>query len=130
MLIRDFADKYIKAELDAFQKSEFEALAELEHANVVYHVSPLGDMKGHESHKQYILGVTMGVSNLKQELNYLGGEGNLFILTYKAGGLITGEKPGFPPAIGKKIALDYLFVIRVEKGKVAEAWANGTLNLI
>jgi hypothetical protein len=123
--IKDFADKYIQAELLAFRTNDFVPLFELETPDVVYHISPLGDLVGHEAHRQYIIGVTAGVSGLTQELKYLAGDTEMFLLSYKATGLITGEKPGFPPSIGKKMELDYLFAVRTENGKVAEVWANG-----
>jgi predicted ester cyclase len=96
---------------------------------VVYHVPPLPDMLGHEAHKQDIMGSRKAISELKQEFKYLCGDGNVFVLAYKSSGRITGEKPGFPMPIGKKVALDYIFVYRVEKGKVREAWSNGTFTI-
>jgi len=125
VLIKDFAEKYIQAELLAFQNNDFKTLFELESPEVVYHISPLHDLVGHEAHRQYILGVSAGVSGLTQKLIYLGGDVNMFILSYKATGLITGIKPGFPPSIGKKMEMDYLFAVQTLNGKVVEAWANG-----
>jgi predicted ester cyclase len=126
MNIKDFAEKYIKAEEEAFQKGNFDTLTKLEDPNVVYHIPPLPDMVGHEAHKQDIIGTRQAFSNLNQEFKYLAGDGNVFALAYKSGGRVTGEKPGFPVPIGKKISGDYLFIYRLEKGKVKEAWANGS----
>jgi len=126
MNTKDFAEKFLKAEDDAFQKGDFNALAKLEDPNVVYHMgAPLGNMVGHEAHKQDIIGTRQAISNLKQEWQYLTGDGNVFALSYKSSGRITGEKPGFPMPIGKTIATNYIFVLRVKSGKVAEVWANG-----
>jgi hypothetical protein len=123
--IKDFADKYIQAELLAFQNNDFKTLFELESPDVVYHISPLHDLVGHEAHRQYILSVAAGVSGLTQKLIYLGGDVNMFLLSYKATGLITGVKPGFPPSIGKKMEMDYLMAVQTGNGKVLEVWANG-----
>jgi len=130
MNIKDFAEKFIKAEEEAFQKGNFDALAKLEDTNVVYHMgAPLGDLVGHEAHRHYITGARQTVSNLKQEFKYLAGDGNLFAFAYKSSGQITGEISGVPMPIGKKVSTDYLFVIRVNKGRVAEVWANGSTTI-
>jgi hypothetical protein len=52
---RDFAEKYIKAEYDAFLKGAFTALAKVEDVNVIYHITPVPDTVGHEAHKQFII---------------------------------------------------------------------------
>ena len=130
MNIEEFAQKFIKAEDEAFQEGNFDALSKIEDPNVVYHMGALlGDMVGHEAHKQDILGTRQAVSNLKQEWKYLTGEGNLFALSYKSSGRFTSEKPGFPTPIGKIIATDILFVFRVKNDKLVEAWANGSYTI-
>jgi hypothetical protein len=123
--VKELAEKYIQAELLAFQNNDFKQLFELEVPDVVYHISPLHDLVGHEAHRQYILSVSTGVSGLTQKLQYLSGDVNMFLLSYKATGLITGVKPGFPPSIGKKMEMDYLFAVQTANGKVTEVWANG-----
>ena len=125
MNIEEFAQKFFEAENQAFQQGNFDALEKPEDPNVIYHVPPLPDMVGHEAHKQDIMGTRQAVSDLKQEWQYLTGEGNIFAISYKSGGQITGEKPGFPIPIGTKIATNYLFVFRVKDGRVIEVWANG-----
>jgi hypothetical protein len=129
MNIKDFAEKFIKAEEEAFQKGNFDALAKLEDPKVVYHIPPLPDMVGHEAHKQDIMGTRQAESDLKQEFKYLAGDGNLFAILYKSSSRITGEKPGFPMPIGKNISTDYLFVCQVKKGKLVEAWAKGSFTI-
>jgi ketosteroid isomerase-like protein len=129
MNIKDFAEKFIKAEEEAFQKGNFDALAKLEDHKVVYHIPPLPDMVGHEAHKQDIMGTRLACSDIKQEFKYLTGEGNLFSFSYKSNARITGEKPGFPMPIGKNVSTNYLFVLRVKNGRVVEAWANGNFSI-
>ncbi len=127
MDIKEFADTFIRAEEDAFQKGDFSALSKLEDPNVIYHMGALGDMVGHEAHRKDILGSRQACSDIKQEWKYLTGEGNIFALSYKARARVTGEKPGYPIPIGKTLASDYLFVIQVNNGKIVEAWAGGNL---
>ena len=81
---------------------------------------------GFEAHKQYITIARKALSNLRQEWKYLAGEGNLFALFYKSRGVFTGEMPGFPPPTGKEVTTDGLFLFRLKKGKLVEAWSWST----
>jgi hypothetical protein len=128
MSIKDIAESYVKAEDAAFQKGDFDALSTVEDAGVVYHMGPpFGEMVGHEAHKQYILGARQAGADLKQQWEYLAGDGNLFAMAYKAGGRFVADMPGMPPMVGKTFANDYLFVLRVENNRVVEVWAKGTM---
>ena len=125
MNIKDLAEKWIKAESEAFQKGNFELLKALEDPNVVYHMSSFGDMVGHEAHKQQIIDSHKLASEIKQEFKYLTGDGNLCAVSYKARYISRGDIPGMPPA-GKEASRDALFLLRVKHGKVAEVWNNGS----
>jgi len=128
MSIKDFAEKFIKAENEAWQKGNCDALEKLEDPNVIYHDMIQGqEVVGFEAHKQYILGGRQMVSGLRQEWKYLTGEGNLLALSYKASGMFTGQVPGLPPPTGKEITSHSLFLIRLDKGKIVEAWYDGTM---
>jgi len=130
MDIKEFAQKFIEAENEAFQNGNFDLLAELEDPNVVYHMgSLLGDMVGHEAHKQDILGTRQATSEHPMEWKFLVGEGNLFALSLKSHLKLISEIPGYPLPVGKKIATDVLFVLRVKKDKLIEAWANGSYTI-
>jgi predicted ester cyclase len=126
MDIKEFAEKFIKAEDDAWQNGNFTTLEKLEDTNVVYHIPPSQETKGWEAHKQYIMGNRQAVSDLHQEWGYITGDGNVFSLSYKSRGKLTGEIPGFPPPTGKELTSDMLFVFRLKSGKIIEAWAKGT----
>jgi hypothetical protein len=128
MSIKDFAEKVIKAEEEAFQRGNFDLLKKLEDPNVVYHMYQLpADLVGHEAHKQDIIRSQQGVSFTKLEFQYLTGEGNLFVLSLKTNARITGENPRspIPMPVGKNASGSYLVVCRVKNGKVVEGWANG-----
>jgi predicted ester cyclase len=125
MNIKDFAEKFIKAEDEAFQKGNFDQLKALEDTNVVYHMSTFGDLVGHEAHKQQIMMSPQGFSEIKQEWKYLTGEGNLFALSYKARYISKGNVPGMPPA-GQEASRDALFLFRLKHNKVVEVWNNGS----
>ena len=127
MSIKEFAEKFIKAEDEAWQNGNLDALEALENPNVIYHLLALNqETSGWEAHKQYILTARQGFSNLQQEWKYLTGEGNYFALTYKMNGLFTNEIPGFPPPTGKEVTAYSLFLFRLQNGKIAEAWSNGS----
>ena len=126
MNIKEVAGKYIIAEYDAFQKGDFSKLAKIEDANVVYHITPVPDTVGHEAHKQFIIDMRQLITDLKFEFKYITGEGSLFALAFKSNYKVIGEKPGYVLPVGKIITEDFLFVCRLEKGKVREVWANGS----
>ncbi len=128
MSVRDVAESYIKAEDAAFQNGDFAALSRVETAGVAYHMGPpIGDLVGHEAHKQYILAARAHSADIKQEWQYLAGDGTVLALSYKASGRFVADMPGMPPTAGKRFANDYLFVLRLEKDRVAEVWASGTM---
>lgn len=127
MNIKEFAERFIKAEDEAWYQGKYEALQALESPDAVYNLTPPFQFVGFEAHKQQIQGLRQAVSNLRQKLEYLAGDGNLFICSYKMGGLFTGEIPGFPPPSGKEITADGLFAFRVENDKVVEAWSRSIM---
>jgi hypothetical protein len=126
MNIKDLAEKWIKAELDAFQNGKFELLKEIEDPDVVYHLYPMPDMVGHEAHKQNVMVTFEGqyATEIKQEFEYLTGEGNLCALTYKAVYVSAGKMPNWPPA-GEEATNNSLFVLRWKNDRVVEVWSNG-----
>ena len=129
MSIEEFAQKFIKAEDEAWQKGNFKALEALEDPNVIYHMPPPLDFVGFEAHKQQIMGSKQAISGLRQEWKYLTGEGNLFALSYKSRFMFTGEVPGMPPPTGKEVTSDSLFLFRLKNGKIVEAWQNGSTTI-
>ena len=128
MPIKEFAEKFIKAQKDAWQNGNFDALEALENPDVTYHFLALNqDMSGWEGHKQYIMGARQAMSDIRQEWKYITGEGDIFALSYKSSGKITGEIPGMSLPIGKEMHNDYIFVIQLRHGKIGEAWLNGSM---
>ena len=125
MELKEFAEKYTKAVVEAFQKNNFDPLKEVEDANVVYHTPGFPDLVGHEAHKQSILSFPEYYSDIKQEWEYVTGEGNLFALAYKARYISTGKLPGWPPA-GGEAGRDALFLYRLKDDKIVEVWQNGS----
>lgn len=118
---RAFAEKFMEAENKAWATGDLTGLEALEDTGVVYHLPGL-ELRGWKAHADYILQARPTVSNLKQDWNYLSGEGEFFALSYKSSSVLkaTGDAP--PMAVSNS----YLFVFRLENGKIAEVWANGS----
>jgi glyoxylase I family protein len=100
--IKEFAEKYMAAQIEAWQNGKFDLLEALEDPNAVYHLS-FGDVVGWEAHKKDILQRRQRVLELPQ-WTYLTGEGNVFALSWKVRTISDGERPGIPA--GKEIASD------------------------
>ena len=126
MSIKEFADKYIKAETEAWEKGNFKALEALEDPNVVYHNMSQGrERVGWEAHKEHIVRVRQNLSNLRMEFKYLTGEGSLFAASWNQRFIRIRENPDRPETIGKvgkEGTLDGLMMFRLENGKIIEVW--------
>ena len=130
MDIKEFAEKYIRAHQEAVYKGNCDALEKLEDSNIFLYDMVQGQEPvcvGWEAHKQHVLGVWQGLSDIRQESKYLTGEGNLFAFSYKMSGIFVGEIPGMPPPTGKEVTSNYLCLYRVNNDKVIEGWSAGTI---
>lgn len=127
MNIKDFAEKFIKAENEAWFKGNVDALDEVEHTDVVYHLTPpMPDVVGREAHKQFITAVLKAFSDIQFEIKYLAGAGDLVGFLYHGTEKYTGEFPGLPPGKGQEVVANELWLFRLKNGKVAEGWMYGT----
>jgi len=120
MLIKEFAEKYIKASNEAWQKGNFAPLEALRDPNIVYHLVFQGYVVGSEAIKQVVLSIRLAVPDFLPVWKYLTGDGNVFALSYVAH--FTSPGPRIPK--GKKVKEDCMFVLRLENGKVIEVWEN------
>jgi predicted ester cyclase len=127
MNIKDFAEKYIKAQNEAWLKGNVDAFDELEDPNVVYHAQPPNPDRvgGLEGHKQFFIASRKAFSDIRTEWKYLTGEGNLFAVSFQWHCIFTGEFPGLPPPTGKEVTSNAIFLCRLKKGKIIEAWEYG-----
>jgi predicted ester cyclase len=120
MSIKEFAEKYMKAQEEGWQNGNFDALEALEDPNVVYHLSKPPDIIGFEAHKEDIMARREAIPDIQQEAKYLTGDGNVFVLSLMERGKIVKEMPGMPIPVGKDISVDALLVSRLDKGKIIE----------
>ena len=118
---RQFADRFVAAESKAWITGDIGDLKNLERDDVVYHLPGL-DLKGWKAHEDFIVNGRLTVSDLKQNWKYLSGEGNHIVLAYDSSAIAraTDKTPS------QVTSNDYLFVLRLADGHVAEVWANGS----
>ena len=126
MSIKDFAEKLIKATNEAMVNGNVGELEKLEDPQIVYHMPGGQDRLGYEAHKRDILNLRPAISNLKMDMRYLTGDGNVFALSLKSSGHYVGEMPGRQLPVGKDFSGDYLFVYRLNKNRIVEVWINGS----
>jgi predicted ester cyclase len=127
MSLKEFAEKFIKAEDEAWIKGNVNALDAVEDADVVYHLTPpLQDVVGREAHKQFITLAHKAFSNIRIDIKYLTGEGDLVAFMYNGRENFTGDFPGLPPGKGQEVVANELWLFRLKNGKVSEGWMYGT----
>jgi hypothetical protein len=127
MNVKDFAEKYFKAEHEAWFKGNFKPLEELDDPNMVIHMPPLPDMVGSEVHKQQIMRFLPCISDMTLDFRYLTGEKTLFVCSLKQTYRIIKEIPGWPAAqVGKKLIDSHMTAVRVKNGRAAEVWTGGS----
>lgn len=130
MNIKDFAEKFIKAEKNAFQEGNFDALEQLESPNIVIHrIPPLAEFNGFEAHKQYIMSARESVSDIQQEWEYITGDGNVCVLGYKSSGKYKVEVPAMSIPAGATVSNDAMFALCLENDRVAEIWIKGSMTV-
>jgi ketosteroid isomerase-like protein len=120
-LPRQFAERFVAAENKAWMTGEIGDLKNLERDDVTYHLPGL-DLKGWKAHEDFIVNGRQAVSDLKQNWKYLSGEGNHIVLAYDSSAI--AKATDIAPS--QTTSNDYLFVLRLEEGHIAEVWANGS----
>ena len=63
MSVKEFAEKFIKAQDEAFFNDNISALLDLEDPDVVFHLQQGVELIGWEGHKQLILNIREAISN-------------------------------------------------------------------
>jgi hypothetical protein len=103
-----------------------DVLEKLEDPQVVYHMPGGYDRLGHEAHKRDILILRSNISDLKMDMRYLAGDGNICAISLKSSGRYVSEIPTRPLPVGKNFLDDYLFVYRLNNNRIVEVWINGS----
>jgi predicted ester cyclase len=131
MLIKDIAEKFMKAENDAWLKGNVDAFDAVDSPDVVYHLIPgMPDIVGRDAHKQYIAARRQAFTGIKFDWQYLTGEGSIFAVYCAEQMTSIAEIPGMPLPPGTKIALSTTIIGRVNKDYLAEVWMATSLSVI
>ena len=125
MNLKEFADTFIKAEIEAWINGNLTLAETLEDPNVVYHFGTR-DRVGWEAKKQTILMARQSLPDLRIEGKYLTGDGNLVALSTKWRFTSKSEIPSLPGSIGKEVTSDSLRLMRLENGKIVEGWETSS----
>jgi predicted ester cyclase len=96
------------------------ALLELLSKDYVAHF-PFGDVKGSEEIKQVVDAYLTAFPNISHFFSDFVAEGDKVVMRYGARGTQEGVFGEFPPS-GKKMEATAMIIVRIEDGKMAEAW--------
>lgn len=130
MSIKEFAEKFIDAEKQAFKQGNFNALNSMEAPDIVYHWGGGRDMVGREAHHQDIMEYRQRTSSHVQEWKYIVGDGDVCVLSIKETMTFAKEYPAISAPAGATIEFDAFFVLRREKDRVAEVWIKGSGGIV
>ena len=123
MSLKEFKDRFVKAENEAWYRGNVDALDEVDDPNIVIHMPPNPDLVGREAHKQLILGARQAFSDYQHEWKDFIGEGDIVAVRYIAHMKHTGETPTIPvPPTGKELITTALMMFHLKNDKIVEAW--------
>jgi len=127
MDIKEFAQKFIEAEFEAWLKGNFKSLEQMESPDMTLHMPPTPDLKGFEAHKQYIMNACETIKDLTAEGDYITGDGNVAVLSFKMTYTLTADNPILKIPAGSTVDADGFMVLRRENDKVAEIWIKSSM---
>jgi len=130
MSLEKLADKFIKAETEAWVNGNVDALDEIDAPDVFVHsIPPMPDTKGCDAHKQYIATARKIFNNIRFEWKHVMSEGDIFAVFYTEQATVAGEIPGIPMPTGAKVSAGVTCICRVKNDKIAEIWFTGSFTI-
>jgi hypothetical protein len=127
MDIKEFAQKFMEAEYEAWQDGNFESLEQIESPDMTIHMPPIPDLKGFEGHEQYIMTACESMKDLTVEGDYITGDGNVAVFSFKMAYTLTADNPLLQISAGSTIDVDGFMVLRRENDRVAEIWIKSSM---
>ena len=127
MDIKEFAQKFMEAEFEAWLKGDFKPLEQMESPDMTLHMPPTPDLKGFEGHKQYILTACDSIKDLTAEGDYVTGDGNVAALSFKMTYTLTADNPVLQVSAGSTIDAEGFMIVRRENDRVAEIWIKSSI---
>jgi hypothetical protein len=122
MDIKKFAEKWMKADELANLEGKFDALEQLVSPDLKFHLLSGPSFTGFETYKQHIIKNRESNTTIKQERKYITGDGNVFVMSYKATVISKVSNPRVNIPAGATVNTEAMFAFRLENDRVAELW--------
>jgi hypothetical protein len=122
MDIKEFAEKWMKADEQANLEGNFDAIEKLASPDLRFHLLSGPSFTGFETYKQHIMKNRESNSPVKAERQYITGDGNVFVMSFKSTTISKVSNPRVQIPAGATVNTDAMFAFRIENRKVAELW--------
>ena len=129
MSVKEFAERYITAQNDAWKHGNFETLEKIESPDIQVHTPPVAEHNGFKEHMQQIIKMRGITKDFHQDWGYVTGDGTVAVLSLKETFTLTTDLPEFKVPAGTMVNLDAYFVLKTEDERVVELWEKGSLTL-
>ena len=116
------AEKWMKADEQANLEGNFDALEQLTSSDVKFHLLNGPSFTGFEIYKQHIMNNRESNSPVKAERQYITGDGNVFVMSFKSTSISKVSNPRVQIPAGATVNTDAMFAFRIENSRVAELW--------
>jgi predicted ester cyclase len=119
----ELKNKFRRANEEAWNKGNTDAMDEVYAADFVYHRPPFADIEGLEAGKQDVVDTFKAWSDIEFTIHEIVMEGNTTVTRYTWRGKRLGQNPDLPNMIiGKEVILVGCAVSHWANGKVIEEW--------
>jgi len=119
------AEKIVIRMIEAVNERDFDALDELIAPDVVRHcaATPDVEVRSLADFKAFLHQDLSAVPDALQELDLIFSNGPLVAARVTYSGTQEGPMGPFPPS-GKKLAIPFIGILRIEDGRIAEIWVE------
>jgi steroid delta-isomerase-like uncharacterized protein len=115
--------KVLRACDEAYNKGNFDALDEINAADVVWHNPPGPDIEGLEAYKQMMKGLRNALSGFQFTIDQHIAEGDTGAIRWTIRGTHTGQLLNLPvPPTGKQVTMNGVLMTRLVNDKAVEHW--------
>lgn len=130
MNIKALAEQFMAAQDQAFRLGNFGPLEEVESPKVIVHIPPSPDFEGFEAHRQYAINVRESTTGFHREMDFVTGDGNVAVLSYKQKATLKVQPPFSQIPAGSTVIGEGFLVFRRESDRVAEIWVRGSNTVV
>ncbi len=108
--------------LEIWNKGNLAFIDELYLQNYVGHFLPNGSQEhGVEALREHVKKHREAFPDWREEIKHIVAEQDLVVIQFESSGTNNGSWDGNPPT-GKKVRINEVAILRIEKGKIAEQW--------